>query len=245
MKKSDCPRKPTKTQRCSAGHFPFVPVGSLAPRPSLLRARIPAVHLTGDLSAGQGDFARESIRTLVDEVWREMTRYAPERVAVEAQAFLAQQPHVAAFSHAVTQGANEAVQRAALGLCFLLFKVLERSLGRPLRKAGGGADRRRLRRHPRLARRAGGGRSRHGGTGDGRRRAPEPGHPHSRHAVWRRRGGGGLRRRRVRANLALLLGTLTDALDLGPVDWLTRPYCGRAGRSMSLRNWIFSATETR
>ncbi|HET6366667.1 MAG TPA: hypothetical protein VFG27_05540, partial [Pseudomonadales bacterium] len=60
-----------------------------------------------------------------------MTHYAPERVAGEAQAFLAQQPHVAAFSHAVTRGANETVQRAGLGLCFLLFKVLERSLGRP------------------------------------------------------------------------------------------------------------------
>jgi len=60
-------------------------------------------------------------RTLVDEVWRELTAYAPARVASEAQAFLDLQPHAAAFS----------VQKAALGLAFLLFKILEASLGRP------------------------------------------------------------------------------------------------------------------
>ena len=70
-------------------------------------------------------------RTLVDEVWHEVSAYAPARVATEAQAFLEQQPHAAAFSQSVTSGFDPAVQKAALGLGFLLFKVLDASLGRP------------------------------------------------------------------------------------------------------------------
>ena len=154
---------------------------------------------------------------LVDEVWREMTRYAPERVVVEAQAFLAQQPHVAAFSHAITRGANEAVQRAALGLCFLLFKVLERSLGRPFPELA----------EARIA-------DAYATTRawlDGQE-AADPGtvvraldgaaHPSLvTHILATLYGGGGAAADYddgVRANLALLLGTLTDALDLGPVE---------------------------
>lgn len=70
-------------------------------------------------------------RTLVDSVWRDMTTYAPARTAGEAQVFLELQPHAAAFSQAVTSRLDPAVQKAALGLAFLLFKVLEASLGRP------------------------------------------------------------------------------------------------------------------
>jgi hypothetical protein len=154
---------------------------------------------------------------LVDEVWREMTRYAPERVSAEAQAFLAQQPHVAAFSHAVTRGANEAVQRAALGLCFLLFKVLERSLGRPFPELA----------EARIADAYATTRAWLDGQG-----APDPGtvvramdgaaHPSLvTHILATLYGGGGAAADYddgVRANLALLLGTLTDALDLGPVE---------------------------
>jgi hypothetical protein len=70
-------------------------------------------------------------RTLVDEVWREMAAYAPARIVNEAQAFLDLQPHAATFSQSVTRGFDPAVQKAALGLGFLLFKVLEASLGRP------------------------------------------------------------------------------------------------------------------
>ena len=70
-------------------------------------------------------------RTLVDEVWRGMSAYAPDRVASEAQLFLELQPHAAGFSQAVTGGFDPAIQKAALGLAFLLFKVLEASLGRP------------------------------------------------------------------------------------------------------------------
>ena len=60
-----------------------------------------------------------------------MSAYAPARVASEAQRFLELQPHAAAFSQAVTGSFDPAVQKAALGLAFLLFKVLEASLGRP------------------------------------------------------------------------------------------------------------------
>jgi hypothetical protein len=70
-------------------------------------------------------------RTLVDEVWRGMTAYAPARVASEAHRFLELQPHAAAFSQSVSSGFDPAVQKAALGLAFLLFKVLEASLDRP------------------------------------------------------------------------------------------------------------------
>ncbi|HET8578567.1 MAG TPA: hypothetical protein VFO18_15835 [Methylomirabilota bacterium] len=70
-------------------------------------------------------------QALVDEVWRETAAYPPGRVEAEAGAFLAQQPHVAAFAQAMTREQDPAVQKAALGLCFLLFKTLERSLGQP------------------------------------------------------------------------------------------------------------------
>jgi hypothetical protein len=67
----------------------------------------------------------------VGEVWRGISAYAPARVATEAQEFLELQPHAAAFSQSAAGGFDPAVQKAALGLAFLLFKVLEASLGRP------------------------------------------------------------------------------------------------------------------
>jgi len=68
-------------------------------------------------------------RTLVDEVWREVTAYPPGRQADEAGEFLEGQPQVAAFCQAVTRELDVAVQRAAIGLAFLLFKIFEASLG--------------------------------------------------------------------------------------------------------------------
>jgi hypothetical protein len=68
---------------------------------------------------------------LVDTVWQEITHYPPERIQAEAHAFLTQQPHVAAFAGVLAKPFDEAVQRAAFGLAFLLFKILESSLGRP------------------------------------------------------------------------------------------------------------------
>jgi hypothetical protein len=70
-------------------------------------------------------------RVLVDEVWRDMTGYAPARIASEALVFLELQPHAAAFSQAVTSAFDPTVQKAALGLAFLLFKVLAASPGCP------------------------------------------------------------------------------------------------------------------
>src|SRR6266568_5274304 len=138
--KNAWPRNPTDSQRCSVV---IMSVPSVSPRESttcarwsaesaLTRARIPAVHLTGEPIGPQENFAMRAIdKTLVDEVWRELTAYAPARVASEAQAFLELQPHAAAFSQSVTRAHDPAVQKAALGLGFLLFKVLEASLGRP------------------------------------------------------------------------------------------------------------------
>lgn len=70
-------------------------------------------------------------RALVDEVWRAVTAYAPGRQADEAREFLERQPHVAAFCQAVTRKLDVAAQRAAIGLAFLLFKILEASVGAP------------------------------------------------------------------------------------------------------------------
>jgi hypothetical protein len=68
---------------------------------------------------------------LVEEVWREMTAYPPGRAEEEAVAFLQRQPHVVAFCHSVTKPFDENIQKAGLGLAFLLFKILEASLGTP------------------------------------------------------------------------------------------------------------------
>lgn len=68
---------------------------------------------------------------LVDEVWREITAYPPGRAEEEARLFLQRQPHVATFCQMVTQEFDPAVQKASLGLAFLLFKILEASLGAP------------------------------------------------------------------------------------------------------------------
>ncbi len=74
---------------------------------------------------------RTITQSLVEEVWRELTTYPPEKVEAEAAVFLQRQPHVAAFCHSVTRESDESVQKAALGLAFLLFKILEASLGVP------------------------------------------------------------------------------------------------------------------
>lgn len=70
-------------------------------------------------------------RSLVDEVWREVTAYPPGRQEDEAREFLERQPHVASFCQVVTRELDLAVQKAAIGLGFLLFKILEASLGTP------------------------------------------------------------------------------------------------------------------
>lgn len=154
-------------------------------------------------------------RRLVDEVWRELGAYGAARTADEARAFLARQPHVAAFTHAVVQGQDESVQRAGLGLAFLLFKVLEASLGRPFpevteaRIVGAHADARAA-----IA-------SLGAPDGDTVVRAMDDAAAgglvaHVLAAFYDGAAAGyddG-----VRANLALLIGTLAGALDLGRAD---------------------------
>jgi hypothetical protein len=152
-------------------------------------------------------------RALVDEVWRELTAYDAARTAAEARGFLARQPFVAAFSHAVTQGQDETVQRAALGLCFLLFKVLEASGGRPFREVtearvvAGHADARAA-----LAELA-------APDADAVIRAMDGGAPglvaHILAAFYGGDGAGAAYDDGVRANLALLLGALARTLALG------------------------------
>ncbi len=154
-------------------------------------------------------------QALVNEVWREITSYPPGRIDEEARDFLARQPEVAAFAHTVTAEQDPVVQRAGLGLCFLLFKILERSLGHPFPRL----EESRLRAaHDAstewLA----------GLEGDDSARivaaAGAPGHPTlAAHLVAVFYGGGGEGcDERVRAGFLLMLRTLTDALDLGPVE---------------------------
>ncbi|HUM16944.1 MAG TPA: hypothetical protein VL086_14715 [Candidatus Nitrosotalea sp.] len=154
-------------------------------------------------------------QALVDEVWRETTSYPPGRIDQEARDFLARQPHVAAFAHSVTRDQDPAVQRAALGLCFLLFKILERSLGRPFPQL--------LESRLRAAHEA----STDWLTtleGEPSDRVIEaaavPGHatlPAYIVAVFYGEGAEACDAR-VRAGFVLMLRTLTDALDLGAVE---------------------------
>ena len=154
-------------------------------------------------------------QALVSEVWREIASYPPGRIDEEARDFLSRQPEVAAFAHTVTAEQDPVVQRAGLGLCFLLFKILERSLGHPFPRL----EESRLRAaHDAstewLA----------GLEGDDSARilaaAGAPGHPTlAAHLVAAFYGEGAEAcDERVRAGFLLMLRTLTDALDLGPVE---------------------------
>jgi hypothetical protein len=154
-------------------------------------------------------------QALVDEVWRETASYPPGRIAEEATEFLTRQPHVAAFAHSITHEQDASVQRAALGLCFLLFKILERSLGHPFP----------LLSESRIQA------AHHAVTawldtldGDESDRVLEtvsaPGHPTLPAyiiAVFYGESAAGCDER-VRAGFALMLRTLTDALDVGQVE---------------------------
>jgi hypothetical protein len=154
-------------------------------------------------------------QTLVDEVWREATAYPPGRIDEEARDFLARQPHVAAFAHSVTREHDASVQRAALGLCFLLFKILDRSLGRPFPLL---AESRIQDAHLAVTEWL----ETLGGEESDRilETVSAPGHPTLPAyiiSVFYERGAEGCDER-VRAGLALMLRTLTDALDVGQVE---------------------------
>jgi hypothetical protein len=154
-------------------------------------------------------------QTLVDEVWRETTSYPPGRIDEEARDFLARQPHVAAFAHSVTREQDVSVQRAALGLCFLLFKILDRSLGRPFPLL---SESRIQEAHHAVTEWL----DTMDGEESGRvlETVSAPGHPTLPAyivSVFYGEGAGGCDER-VRAGFALMLRTLTDALDVGRVE---------------------------
>jgi hypothetical protein len=154
-------------------------------------------------------------QTLVDEVWRETASYPPGRVDEEARDFLSRQPHVAAFAHSVTREQDASVQRAALGLCFLLFKILERSLGHPFPLL---SESRIHAAHQSVTEWL------DAQTDDESARVLEtmsaPGHPTLPAYIIAVFYGAGAEDadERVRAGLALMLRTLTDALDVGQVE---------------------------
>jgi hypothetical protein len=154
-------------------------------------------------------------QALVDEVWRETASYPPGRIDEEARDFLTRQPHVAAFAHSVTRGQDPVVQRAALGLCFLLFKVLDKSLGRPFPLL---SDSRIQRAHRAATEWLEG----LGGEESGRLldAVSAPGHPTLPAYIVSVFYGDGAEAcdERVRAGFALMLRTLTDALDVGHVE---------------------------
>ncbi len=154
-------------------------------------------------------------QALVDEVWRETTSYRPGRIDEEARDFLTRQPHVAAFAHAVTRGQDPVVQRAALGLCFLLFKILERSLGRPFPLLA--ESRLQAAQEASTAWLA----TLEGDEPGGVLEATDaPGHPTLAAYIITAFYGDAAEAcdERVRAAFALMLRTLTSALDLGAVD---------------------------
>ena len=68
-------------------------------------------------------------QSLVDEVWRALNDYDQVQAQGEARAFIRNQPHVAAFLRELTEEFDQEVQKAALGLVFLLFKVVEAHRG--------------------------------------------------------------------------------------------------------------------
>ena len=68
---------------------------------------------------------RELDEALLVEVWQELCAYEPGRSVAEARAFVDHQPHLVALAETLTQEFGRDVQKAALGLVFLLTKVIE------------------------------------------------------------------------------------------------------------------------
>jgi len=62
---------------------------------------------------------------LVQEVWQTLCDYEPERSEAEARAFIKRQPHLIALAKTLMEEFDVGEQKAALGLLFLLTKVLE------------------------------------------------------------------------------------------------------------------------
>lgn len=62
---------------------------------------------------------------LVEEVWADLLAYEPARSEAEARGFVERQPHLVALAEMLTREFDRDTQKTALGLLFLLTKVLE------------------------------------------------------------------------------------------------------------------------
>jgi len=74
---------------------------------------------------------RELDQALVDEVRGALDEYEPARARAEARSFRSRQPHLVALAESLTEEFDPEVQKAALGLLFLLVKVYEAHRGTP------------------------------------------------------------------------------------------------------------------
>jgi hypothetical protein len=69
---------------------------------------------------------------LIEAVWDAVRSYGPERAEREARAFIDRQPHLVALAEAMTQGFAEDVCKTALGLVYLVAKLVEAEQEAPL-----------------------------------------------------------------------------------------------------------------
>jgi hypothetical protein len=74
---------------------------------------------------------------LVEEVWATLTAWDPARSQAEARGFIERQPHLVALAQALTEEFDVEAEKAALGLLFLLAKVLEAHREGPLAVVAG------------------------------------------------------------------------------------------------------------
>lgn len=65
-------------------------------------------------------------------MWQTLSAYEPERSRAEARTFIDRQPHLIALAESVTDEFDVGVRKVALGLLFLLAKVIEAHREAPL-----------------------------------------------------------------------------------------------------------------
>lgn len=75
---------------------------------------------------------RELDEGLVREVWEELSGLDAGGSEAEARAFIDGQPHLVALAGRVTAELDQEAQKSALGLLFLLTKVVEAARGAPV-----------------------------------------------------------------------------------------------------------------
>jgi hypothetical protein len=75
---------------------------------------------------------RELDQALVEDVWEAMCALDPERSRAAARAFIDTQPHLVSLAEDLMREFDRDALKAALGLLFLLAKVMEAHRERPL-----------------------------------------------------------------------------------------------------------------